>query len=34
MKTPKIKLKNVHKRFGDKVVLDGVDLEKVEWVHH
>ena len=27
MKTPKIKLKNVHKRFGDKVVLDGLDLE-------
>lgn len=27
MKTPKIKLKNIHKRFGDKVVLDGVDLE-------
>ena len=27
MTTPKIKLKNVHKGFGDKVVLDGVDLE-------
>ena len=27
MTTPKIKLKDVHKRFGDKVVLDGVDLE-------
>tara|TARA_Y100000588_G_scaffold34135_1_gene33140 strand:+ start:1254 stop:2027 length:774 start_codon:yes stop_codon:yes gene_type:complete len=27
MTTPKIKLKDVHKGFGDKVVLDGVDLE-------
>ena len=27
MTTPKILLRNVHKRFGDKVVLDGVDLE-------
>ncbi|MDB3952333.1 ATP-binding cassette domain-containing protein [Alphaproteobacteria bacterium] len=27
MITPKIKLTNVHKRFGDNVVLNGVDLE-------
>ncbi|HAT34349.1 MAG TPA: ABC transporter ATP-binding protein [Rhodospirillaceae bacterium] len=27
MTTPKIKLTGVHKRFGDNVVLDGVDLE-------
>jgi phospholipid/cholesterol/gamma-HCH transport system ATP-binding protein len=27
MTTPKIKLSNVHKAFGDNVVLDGVDLE-------
>lgn len=27
MTTPKIKLSNVHKRFGDNVVLNGVDLE-------
>ncbi len=27
MSTPKIKLSNLHKRFGDKVVLDGIDLE-------
>jgi len=27
MTTPKIKLTNVHKRFGDNVVLNGVDLE-------
>tara|TARA_A100001037_G_scaffold69399_1_gene61889 strand:+ start:24 stop:797 length:774 start_codon:yes stop_codon:yes gene_type:complete len=27
MTTPKIKLKDVHKGFGDKVVLDSVDLE-------
>ena len=27
MTTPKIKLTNVHKRFGKKVVLDGVNLE-------
>lgn len=27
MSTPKIKLTNVHKRFGSKVVLDGVNLE-------
>ncbi|NKB58935.1 MAG: ATP-binding cassette domain-containing protein [Alphaproteobacteria bacterium] len=27
MTTPKIKLTDVHKRFGDKVVLDGIDLE-------
>ena len=27
MTTPKIKLKDVHKGFGDKVVLDGVDLK-------
>ena len=25
--TPKISLKNVHKAFGSKVVLDGVDLD-------
>lgn len=25
--TPKIRLENVHKRFGDKVVLDGINLE-------
>jgi len=25
--TPKIRLKNVHKRFGEKVVLNGLDLE-------
>jgi phospholipid/cholesterol/gamma-HCH transport system ATP-binding protein len=24
---PKIRLRNLHKRFGDKVVLDGIDLE-------
>ena len=27
MSTPKIKLTGVHKLFGDKVVLDGIDLE-------
>jgi phospholipid/cholesterol/gamma-HCH transport system ATP-binding protein len=27
MTVPKIRLTNVHKRFGDKVVLDGIDLE-------
>jgi phospholipid/cholesterol/gamma-HCH transport system ATP-binding protein len=27
MSTPKIKLTNLHKRFGPKVVLDGIDLE-------
>ena len=27
MTTPQIKLTNVHKRFGKKVVLDGVDLD-------
>lgn len=27
MSTPKIKLKGVHKAFGEKTVLDGVDLE-------
>ena len=27
MTTPKIELKGVSKRFGSKVVLDGVDLE-------
>jgi len=25
--TPKIRLRNLHKRFGDKVVLDGIDLD-------
>ena len=24
---PKIRLRNLHKRFGDKVVLDGIDLD-------
>ena len=27
MSTPKIRMRNVHKRFGDKVVLDGLDLD-------
>lgn len=27
MSQPKIRLRDVHKRFGDKVVLDGVDLD-------
>ena len=27
MSTPKIRLRNVHKRFGDKVVLDGLNLD-------
>jgi len=27
MKTPKIRIRNVHKRFGDKVVLDGLNLD-------
>ena len=25
--TPKIRLRNLHKRFGDKIVLDGIDLD-------
>src|SRR5581483_719147 len=25
--TPKIRLRNLHKSFGDKVVLDGIDLD-------
>ena len=27
MSTPKIRMRNVHKRFGDKVVLDGLNLD-------
>ncbi len=27
MSTPKIRMRNVHKRFGDKIVLDGLDLD-------
>ncbi len=27
MSPPKIRMRNVHKRFGDKVVLDGLDLD-------
>jgi phospholipid/cholesterol/gamma-HCH transport system ATP-binding protein len=25
--TPKIRIRNLHKRFGDKIVLDGIDLD-------
>jgi phospholipid/cholesterol/gamma-HCH transport system ATP-binding protein len=30
MTTPKIQIKNLHKRFGSKVVLEGIDLEIAE----